>query len=103
MAEVSPEVLFNSSGELTLILTHSCPEFWNEPSSTLHFQVVLMNTPVENVHDLLCLCGAGEGWTSPLSLHRFPSEPGLSGMQEEIKGVILDAGAVSESGHGKRT
>jgi len=62
-----------------------------------------MSTPVENVHDLLCLCGAGEGWTSPLSLHRFSFQPRLSGMQKEIKDIILNSGAVSESRHGKRT
>lgn len=62
-----------------------------------------MSAPVENVHDLLRLCGAGEGWASPLSLHRFSFQPGFSGMQEKIKGIILDSGAVSESRHSKRT
>lgn len=62
-----------------------------------------MNTPVENVHDLLCLCGEGEGWASPLSLHRFPPQPGLSGVQEEAEGAVLDLGALSQSGHGERT
>lgn len=62
-----------------------------------------MNTPVENVHDLLCLRGEGEGWASPLSLHRFPSQPGLSGVQEEAEGSVLHPGAVPQSGHGQRT
>lgn len=62
-----------------------------------------MSTPVENVYDLFCLCGAGEGWTSALSLHRFSFQPGLSGMQKEIEGVILNSGTVSESRHSKRT
>lgn len=62
-----------------------------------------MNTPVENVHDLLCLRGEGQGWASPLSLHGFPSQPGLSGVQEETEGVVLDPGALSQPGHGQRT
>lgn len=67
------------------------------------FQVVLMSTPAENVHDLLCLRGAGEGRASPLSLHRFSFQPGLSGMQEKIKGVVLDSGPVPKSRHSERT
>lgn len=66
------------------------------------FQVVLMSTPVENVHDLLCLCGAGERRSSPLSLHRLSFQPGLSGMQKEIEGIILSSGTVSKSRHSKR-
>lgn len=102
-----------------MLLIFSCPKTTSEPIRFLldrllyfflfelcerpYLQAVPMSSPEEDVHDPLCLRGAGEGRTSTLCLHGLPPRPGLLGMQEETQGLVIHSDAVPRARHSQGT